>query len=109
MKIHSVVTILSLTLVSSIFAQSTSDGSATSRIDAREARQEQRIEHGMASGTLTSQETARLNAGQARVDNAQTRASADGTVNTRERAQLSKMQNKQNRHIARQKHDRQRS
>ena len=102
MKIHMMAATLALTLASAAFAQTN-----TPRIDQRETRQEQRIEQGTASGALTQQETDRLNNGQTRVDNAQTQAQADGKVTRRERARLHHMQNKQSRHIKRQKHDRQ--
>jgi len=40
----------------------------TPRIDARQERQEQRIEQGTASGRLTTKETARLDAQQSRIE-----------------------------------------
>jgi hypothetical protein len=81
--------------------------SATPGVDARQARQEARIEQGAKSGALTDKEKARLDAGQARVQKAEDKAKADGQVTPRERARLAKKQNKQNRKIAKQKHDRQ--
>jgi len=80
---------------------------ATPRVDARQARQEARIEQGRQSGALTGREAARLEAGQAKVARKEARAKADGKVTKKERARLAKAQNKQSRKIAKQKHDRQ--
>lgn len=77
----------------------------TPRIDQRQARQEQRIDQGVASGELTKRETRRLDAQQDRIDRAENRAKADGTVTKAERRHLTKMQNHASHDIARQKHD----
>ncbi len=102
------ITLLALSLLgaSTAFSQ-TADPAATPRIDKRETRQEQRIQQGSASGALTSQEATRLGKGQAHVDHMQDKAAADGKVTKRERARIHHAQNKQDRHIKRQKHDRQ--
>ncbi|RIX44691.1 MAG: hypothetical protein D3M94_14505 [Rhodocyclales bacterium GT-UBC] len=80
---------------------------STPRIDQRQANQEQRIDQGVASGSLTQREANRLAQGQAHVDNMENRAKADGVVSRRERARLQHAENVQSRHIAEQKHDRQ--
>lgn len=77
------------------------------RVDRRQANQEQRIERGVASGTLTPREAGRLEAGQARVERMENRAEADGRVTRRERARLHHTQDVQSARIYRQKHDRQ--
>lgn len=79
----------------------------TPRIDARQAKQEARIDQGVASGALTRRETARLDAQQHRIDRVENRARADGTVTAAEKAKVTHLQNKANRDIRRQKHDRQ--
>lgn len=90
------------------FAQTTVvPGTNTPKIDARETRQEARIQQGVATGALNAKEATRLENGQARVANAEANAKADGTVTKKERAKLTHMQNKQSRHIKRQKHDKQ--
>ena len=91
---------LSLT-VTAAMAQS------TDRIDARQARQDARIDQGVASGQLTQREAARMEAGQARVQGMDNRAQADGTVTGRERARIEHAQDVQSARIHRQKHDRQ--
>jgi uncharacterized membrane protein YebE (DUF533 family) len=81
---------------------------ATPRIDQRQANQQQRIDQGVASGQLTGKEAARLEKGQERVQKMEDKAKADGKVTPRERARLQKAENVQSRHIAKEKHDRQR-
>lgn len=79
----------------------------TPRIDQRQANQEQRIDQGVASGSLTQRETNRLERGQQHVENIETRAKSDGVVSKRERARLLQAENVQSRHISAQRHDRQ--
>lgn len=81
---------------------------STPRIDQRQDNQERRIDQGIASGQLTEQEAARLEKGQAHVQQMENKALADGTVTKKERAGIERAQDRQNRRIARQKHDRQR-
>lgn len=82
-------------------------GASTPVVDARQQRQEQRIEQGKASGELTKREAHRLERQQTRVKRAEARAKADGSVTAAERARLDAMQDKTGRHIRHQKHDRQ--
>ena len=79
----------------------------TPKVDKRQENQAARIEQGKASGQLNAKEAARLEAGQARVAAAETKAKADGKVTKKERAKLQHKENKQSRHIAKQKHDKQ--
>lgn len=80
---------------------------STSRIDQRQAKQEQRIDRGVQSGALTEREAARLEKGQTHVDNMENKALADGKVTARERARIENAQDRQSRRIHHQKHDRQ--
>lgn len=77
------------------------------RIDARQARQEQRIDQGVQNGQLTRRESARLSHQQAHIDRVEDRALADGSLNRREARHMEKMQDRAKRDIRRQKHDRQ--
>lgn len=77
----------------------------TPRVDQRQAGQEQRIDQGIASGSLTQQEANRLERGQQRVDNMENRAKADGVVTRQERAELHRAQDRQSERIYAQKHD----
>lgn len=90
------------------FAQTVSSPQ-TPRVDKREARQEQRIEKGVASGELNARETQRLEKEQAAIGRAEDKAKADGTVTAKERHHLNKMQNRASRDIHHQKHDRQKA
>ena len=79
----------------------------TPRVDQRQANQEQRIDQGFASGSLTQREANRMERGQQHVDNMENRAKSDGVVTARERARLHQAQDVQSARIHRQKHDRQ--
>ena len=102
MKIVKTIAVLSLVLPTLAFAQAN-----TPRVDQRQANQEQRIDQGVASGSLTQREANRLDRGQQRVDNMENRAKADGVVTRGERARLHQAQDVQSRRIYNQKHDRQ--
>lgn len=77
----------------------------TPRVDQRQANQEQRIDQGAASGSLTQREANRLDRGQQRVDNMENAAKSDGVVTGRERAALHAAEERQSARIYRQKHD----
>ena len=77
----------------------------TSRYDARQANQRERIVNGVQSGELTQRETRRLVAGQVHLNRVESRAKADGVVTARERAHMQHEENQQSRRIYRQKHD----
>jgi hypothetical protein len=81
------------------------EGTATPRVDQREANQQARIDAGVASGQLTAHETNRLNKQQARVASVEAKDKADGTVTAKERQQLHRMQNHASKDIYVQKHD----
>ena len=102
MKTIKTVIALSLVLPALAFAQAN-----TPSVDQRQANQEQRIEQGVASGSLTQREANRLERGQQHVDNMENRAKADGVVTRGERARLHQAQDAQSARIYRQKHDRQ--
>lgn len=89
---------LSLALTSPAFADS-------SRFDARQQHQRERIANGVQSGELTQRETRRLVAGQVHLNRVERRVEADGVVTARERARLHHEANQQSRRIHRQKHD----
>ena len=81
---------------------------STPNIDQRQASQQQRIDQGVKSGQLTGKEAARLEKGQEHVQKVEDKAKADGKVTKKERARIHQAENVQSRHIAKQKHDRQR-
>ena len=105
MKILSLAALLAATIALPAAAQTQS----TPRIDQRQANQERRIEQGEKSGALTQKEAARLEKGQAHVQKMENKAVADGKVTKKERARIEKAQDKQSRHIYREKHDKQKA
>ncbi len=81
-------------------AQSTNDPG----IDAREQRQQQRIQQGVQSGQLTPGAAYRLEAQQGRIQATEDRMKASGNLTGRDRAILTRMQNRASRNIYRKKH-----
>jgi hypothetical protein len=92
-----------------VFAQAASSSAATPGIDKRQARQEQRIDQGVASGQLNKRETHRLEREQAAINRAENKAKADGTVTAQERKRLHRMQDAASKDIHHQKHDAQKA
>jgi len=82
---------------------------STARIDHRQATQQQRINHDVASGELTRKEADRLRREQARIQKAENDALADGRLTRNERVRIEKMQDRAGAYISTQKHDRQRT
>ncbi|MFM9879322.1 MAG: hypothetical protein ACKVOO_02780 [Burkholderiaceae bacterium] len=107
MKMQALIAAFSLALAGAAIAQTTppADPNATPRLDQRQVNQQQRIDKGVASGSLTQQEVDNANARQTNIANAETKAKADGTVTARERARLQHKQNKSSRAIKRNKRD----
>ena len=101
---------LAIALASSFAAQAAEPAASAPtmpRVAQRQARQEQRIQQGVASGQLNARETLRLEREQKRVATAEARAEGDGKVTAAERKRLHKMQNAASADIRHQKHDRQ--
>ena len=71
----------------------------------RNINQQQRIEQGVKSGSLTNRETARLERGEAKIDRAEARAGADGKVSPNEQRRIQKAENRESRRIHKEKHD----
>ena len=90
-------------------AQTGNPGSASSeRMQAdvqRNANQQQRIQNGMANGSLTNHEAGRLEAGQARVDRKEANAAANGRVGAVEERSIQRSENRQSRNVYRKKHN----
>lgn len=72
---------------------------------ARNVAQQQRIQQGLDSGTLTDREAARLERGQARTNRIEANSAADGRVGPLEQARIQSVENRQSRHIYRKKHN----
>lgn len=83
------------------------DPLATPGVDQRQANQQQRIQQGAQSGTLTTKEVNKLEQGQAHVQKLEDKAKSDGVVTAGERARLQHAEDVQSRRIHREKRDRQ--
>lgn len=103
------ILLATLLAVAGAASAQTPDPAATPGIDKRQARQQQRIDQGKASGQLTEKEAARMQQRQDRIARREAKAKADGTVTAKERAGLQHQQNKASRKIRRNKHDAQRA
>ena len=79
------------------------------RIDQRQARQQQRIEKGRATGELTPDEVARLQKGQEEVRRLEQGAAADGRLTRKERLQIEKAQDDQSAQIRAERKDREKA
>jgi hypothetical protein len=71
----------------------------------RNARQQERIEQGLRSGTLSVQEAAALEYRAAQIERYQSRALADGAVSAEELRRIDRMQDRFGRQIHREAHD----
>lgn len=74
-------------------------------INARQHREQQRINQGIRSGELTRREAIRAQAGLARIRINERFARSDGYLSPSERARLERQLNHESRYIYRQKHD----
>jgi hypothetical protein len=99
-----------LLLVSVLFTLTTaapiSANPYTPPIDARQANQQQRINQGIATGSLTPREVRHLEMQQHRIERAEVAAKADGVLTRGESIRLNHRQNKASRDIFRKKHNR---
>jgi len=77
-------------------------------VDARQERQQQRIQQGVDSGQLTAKEFNRLEREQGRIARAEARMKSDGNLTGKERVRLHNMQDRASRHIYRAKHNKRR-
>jgi hypothetical protein len=71
----------------------------------RNVNQQERIEQGVKSGSLTKRETAGLEKGQAHVERKEARAGKDGHVSASEQAGIQHAENKQSKRIHKEKTD----
>lgn len=78
---------------------------AADEIDARQARQLQRIEQGVRAGTLTRHEARGLIEEQKRIAELERRADRDGRVDRHERAEIAAAQDRASGRIFQEKHD----
>ncbi len=97
-----IVTALTLSFALPVLAQTN-----TPNIDQRQINQQQRIDQGVQSGSLTNREATHLEKAQDRIQGMEDKAKSDGNVTAQERKRLQQAENMQSRRIYNQKHDRQ--
>lgn len=102
MKMKALVAALALSVVGLAMAQPT-----TPNLDKREARQQQRINQGVASGQLNAREANRLQQRESKLAADEAAAKSDGKVTRAERRKLQREADRDSRAIHKQKHDRQ--
>jgi len=90
-----------ITLALATAAQAQTTGSEVQR----NVDQQQRIEQGLQSGSLTTHEAAKLEQGEAHIDKMQSNALKDGTLSPAEKARIQKAQNAESRAIYKDKHN----
>jgi hypothetical protein len=98
--------VAAVALLSLTFAGVASADARASRVDRRQARQHERIVHGIRSGTLTPREAQRLRRGQAHLRRMEARAKADGRITRAERRRMHWVQDRQSARIDWMKHNR---
>lgn len=102
------IVIRALSAALAVVSLSAAAGALTPGLDRRKARQQQRIDEGIASGQLTDREVLQLRRGQDELWRAERAAKSDGKITPQERKRLRRLQDKQDHRIAREKHDRER-
>lgn len=97
--------VAALSIVALLATTGIASAHGTSGIDAVQAQQRYRIEHGRQTGQLTWREYHRLNAEQRQIARMERFAKADGFVSHREYHAIRAAQRAAGRHIFEQKHD----
>jgi hypothetical protein len=92
-------------MVSIAGAESALAGTNDPVILQRELKQENRIQQGINSGELTPREAGRLDAQQARIQQREALMKSEGKLTARERRRLTMEQNRASRNIYRKKHN----
>lgn len=83
------------------------DPAATPKLDQREAKQQKRIDQGVASGQLNAKETNRLDKREAKLAADEAAAKVDGKVTRAERRKLQREANRNSKAIYKLKHNKQ--
>lgn len=109
MQMKTLIAALAMTMAGAVMAQTTTptDPLATPKLDKRVARQQKRIDQGVASGQLNAKETNRLDKREAKLAADESAAKADGKVTAAERRKLQREANRDSKAIYKQKHDKQ--
>ncbi len=88
-----------------LLAQDTTTPKREAQVERRAARQQKRIDQGVATGKLTPKEAANLERREAKIEKDIAKAEADGKITKKEQAKLNAEENRASRKIARKKHN----
>lgn len=102
-KIQTLIAAIALTAGGFAFAQAPAP--TTPNLDKREAKQQKRIDQGVASGQLTARETNRLDKREAKLAADEAAAKADGKLTPAERKKLQREANRDSQAIYKKKHN----
>ncbi len=99
--------LLAGTLISgaALLAQDTATPKREAQVERRAARQEKRIDQGVASGKLTAKEAQHLEKREGKIDKDIAKAEADGKITKKEQAKINHEQNRASRKINKKKHN----
>src|SRR6266850_765958 len=86
--------------VAGLFSMAVSAQTTGSEVQ-RDVNQQQRIEQGLKSGSLTTREASQLERGEAKIDKMQSNAEKDGKLSPAEKARIQRAQNQESRRINR--------
>lgn len=103
----SLMALFSLSLLAVASPDADATGTRNPKMNARQIKQDKRINQGIRSGELTKKEAVRLQANQSRINYKEQKFKSDGALTAAERARLNNLQDKQNKVIYKQKHDNQ--
>lgn len=88
-----------------LLAQDTTTPKREAQVERRAARQQKRIDKGVASGQMTPKEAAHAEKREAKLQGDVAKAEADGKVTKKEQAKLNAEENRNSRKIYRKKHN----
>lgn len=88
-----------------LMAQDTTTPKREAQVERRAARQQKRIDKGVASGQMTPKEAAHAEKREAKLQGDVAKAEADGKVTRKEQAKLNAEENRNSRKIHRKKHN----
>src|SRR5437879_13474833 len=86
--------------VAGLFSAAASAQTVGSEVQ-RDVNQQQRIEQGLKSGSLSTREASQLERGEARIERMESNAAKDGKLSPAEKARIQRAQNQESRQINR--------
>ena len=86
-------------------ANAYADGPRTDQVVDRDVNQQERVEHGLQDGQLTTREAGQIERDEARIDQTEARDLKDGKLSPAEQARINRMQNRTSAEIHRDAHN----